>query len=68
MSTDAPCAALQSDSVRLIQLQRRLSEMTLMKCVCKLKRKQKKVETVRRTSPLFLFFYIAALRSVRSNQ
>lgn len=41
MSTDAPCAALQSDSVRLIQLQRRLSEMTLMKCVCKLKRKQK---------------------------
>lgn len=40
MSTEAPCAALQSDSARLIQLQRRLSEMTLMKCVCKLKRKK----------------------------
>lgn len=39
MSTDAPCAALQSDSAQLIQLQRRLSEITLMKCVCKLKRK-----------------------------
>ena len=36
---DAPCAELQSDSVQLLQLQRRLSEMTLIKCVCKQKRK-----------------------------
>lgn len=68
MSTDAPCAALQSDSAQLIQLQRRLSEITLMRCVCKLKRKQKKWRLSDGQSPLFLFFYIAALRSVRSNQ
>lgn len=55
---DAPCAELQSDSVQLLQLQRRLSEMTLIKCVCKQKRKQKKVEIPRQAISTFLFFYI----------
>lgn len=57
MSTDAPCAALQSDSARLIQLQRRLSEMTLMKCVCKLKRKQKSGDCPTDISTFFILLY-----------